>query len=222
MRVVGVDGCRGGWLAAIADASRVRWLWSADIATLLVEPADAVAIDIPIGLPDRGRRDCDLAARRRLGRRGVTVFPAPVRAVLDCTSYADARAVLAALGGPSMSAQAYGILRAVRQVDTAVTPADEPRVVEAHPELAFAMINGGPALAPKRTPLGRDQRLGALRPVWPGVAELVAAAPYPARADDALDALACAWVARRWAAGEATVLGGNTRDSHGLTMRIVT
>jgi predicted RNase H-like nuclease len=39
--------------------------------------------------------------------------------------------------------------------------------------------------------------------------------------DDALDALACAWAARRWRCGEARVLGDGERDAHGVLMRIV-
>src|SRR4051794_41459090 len=99
-------------------------------------PVDVVAIDIPIGLPDAGVRACDVQARAALGRRGVTVFPAPVRPVLGCTTYADARRILTAAGGPSMSAQAFGIVNAVRQVDAAITAHDEAPAVEAHPEPA--------------------------------------------------------------------------------------
>lgn len=219
MRVVGVDGCRGGWLAASVDATAITWTWTKDIAAVVSADAEVVTIDIPIGLPDVGSRACDVEARRRLGRRGVTVFAAPVRAVLDCASYAEARAVLAARGGPSMSAQAFGIVAAVRAVDRAVTPADEPRVVEAHPETAFAQM-AGRVLPPKRTADGEAERTALLARVWPDVADIVAAAPRPARRDDALDALACAWVAQRWCRGESLVLGDGSRDARGLQMRI--
>src|SRR4051794_40997128 len=107
MRVLGVDGCRGGWLTAVVDDLQVGWRWAPAVADLLADPAVVVAIDIPIGLPDAGVRTCDVEARRLLGRRGVTVFAAPVRPVLDCTTYAEARAVLADRGGASMSAQAF-------------------------------------------------------------------------------------------------------------------
>jgi predicted RNase H-like nuclease len=226
-RVLGVDGCRGGWLAALVDDREVSWIWTRDVGELIGRPAEAIAIDIPIGLPDSGRRACDVEARRQLGRRGVTVFAAPLRPVLECASYGEARQVLAALGGPSMSAQAFGIVAAVRAVDAAITPADEGRVIEAHPELAFLRMTGT-ALAPKKTTVGAAQRAAALdgawrcvNRLWPGAAALVASAPRPAAADDALDALACAWVARRWACGEAVTVGDGTRDERGLVMRIV-
>jgi len=220
--VLGVDGCRGGWLAAeVDDDDRVSWQWCGEVAPLLRRPADAVAIDIPIGLPESGSRACDVQARASLGRRGVTVFPAPVRPVLGCSTYAEARAVLARAGGPSMSAQAFGIVSAVRQVDNAVTPADEPRVVEAHPELAFVTMADGTALSAKRTDEGAARRRGLLASWLPDLADVVASAPARARPDDVLDALACAWVARRWRGGAAEVLGDDARDTRGLVMRIV-
>lgn len=221
MQVTGVDGCRGGWLAALVSAAgEVDWSWTADVTEVLRGPSDAVAIDIPIGLPDAGTRACDREARAALGRRGVSVFPAPVRAVLGCTSYAEARAVLAVAGGPSMSAQAFGIVRAVRQVDEAITPSDESRVVEAHPELAFCLMGGGPGMPGKRTTEGASLRLRLLQTWLPSAPVVLKRAPSPARLDDAMDALACAWVAGRWLTGEASVLGDGARDRRGLVMRI--
>ena len=222
MHVIGVDGCRGGWLAASVDSSgEVAWEWTTDIAALLHSAADAVAIDIPIGLPDAGTRACDVEARAMLGRRGSSVFPAPVRPVLACTSYPQAREILAAAGGASMSAQAFGIVAAVRAVDAVIGPNDEARVVEAHPEVAFSLMGGGPGLPGKRSTAGIGRRLQLLQTWLPGVLEALATAPSEARTDDALDALACVWVARRWRSGQATVLGDGQRDSQGLLMRIV-
>ena len=220
MLVVGVDGCRGGWLAAVCDDDCVSWSWTRDVAALLALAADTVAIDMPIGLPDRGQRACDVAARELLGPRRATVFDAPLRGVLPLPSYAAARACLAEMGERSMSAQAYGIVPAVRALDEAVSAADDARVVEAHPELAFLRMTGR-TLAPKKTPGGAAERLEALAATWPEAAAIAAAAPRPAARDDALDALACAWVARRWVTGEAVVLGDGLRDARGLPMRIV-
>jgi predicted RNase H-like nuclease len=219
--LLGVDGCRGGWLAAaVDDTGAVEWTWTASFRDLYDGPAGVIAVDIPIGLPDAGVRACDVAARGAVGPRRNSVFAAPVRDVLSCGSYAEARRLLATRGAASMSAQAWGIVAAVRDVDDCVHPADEGRVVEAHPELAFALLAGAPA-APKRTPEGQAQRLTALASVWPDVAAAVVRAPRLARIDDRLDALACAWVAKRWSAGAATVLGDGARDARGLLMRIV-
>lgn len=221
--VLGADGCRGGgWVAALLDGGGgLRWEWAGDTAALLAvadeHRADAVALDVPIGLPARGaRRVCDDAARRRLGARRSSVFAAPPRAVLSCGSYAEARSL-----APSLSAQAFGLVPRIREVDAALRargPQVHRTVVECHPEVAFTATAGGVGLAAKKTAAGALQRLSLL-----GTAlgrELPVDVPPGAALDDALDAAACALVARRWATGAAEVLGDET-DAEGLPMRIV-
>jgi predicted RNase H-like nuclease len=223
MTVIGVDGCRGGWVAAVLDGPGIDWLpWTTEIRDVLSVDAASVAIDIPIGLPEQSVRACDVEARALLGRRGVSVFSAPVRPVLSCRTYAEARAVLAAAGGRSMSAQAFGLVPAVRQVDEAITAADHHRVIEAHPEVAFFVLGGDRELASKRTGAGVAGRIRLLQDALAAdVVAVLAKAPAGVPVDDALDALACAYVAREWAAGRATALGDGALDSRGLPMRIV-
>jgi len=224
---VGVDGCRGGWLAAMSDGvdGAVSWRQLTSFRELYDDgDADVIAIDIPIGLPDAGSRACDREARRLLGARRASVFAAPIRPVLGCATYAEARDVLARLGGASMSAQAYGIVRAVRDVDECVTHSDDDRVVETHPELAFVTLARATGRTPpaygKKTSAGHAERLALLSAVWADAAALVASAPRPAAADDAADALVCLWVAHRWARGERHTLGDGSRDARRLPMRI--
>jgi predicted RNase H-like nuclease len=84
--LMGIDGCRGGWLVAASDTalSALRFSVVEDLEPLIAgaERSGALmAIDMPIGLADGGPRTCDLEARRMLGRpRGSSVFPAPCRA----------------------------------------------------------------------------------------------------------------------------------------------
>jgi predicted RNase H-like nuclease len=219
VRVLGVDGARSGWLGALVDRPAVEWVYAVDVRDLLALDAAAVGIDIPIGLPESGVRACDVEARRLLGPRRSSVFAAPVRSVLHCATYAEARRVLATLDGPSMSAQAFGIIRAVRHVDEALTPADSDRVIEVHPELVLHALSGTD-LPPKKTPDGKAQRLAALRARFPDVERLVDGVPRPARFDDAIDALACAVGAERWLRGDATLLGNSQTDRQGKPMRI--
>lgn len=82
--MVGADGCRSGaWMVA-ADHGRgrpeLRLLPStADLFHLLGQQRCATAVlDIPIGLPESGPRECDKDARLLLGRRASTVFSAPL------------------------------------------------------------------------------------------------------------------------------------------------
>ena len=93
--VVGVDGCPAGWVCFHVDMqtrstsvvviSKISELISASPRPILV------GIDIPIGLPQKGPRACDMAARRLLGKpRSSSVFPAPVRATLVARNYEEA------------------------------------------------------------------------------------------------------------------------------------
>jgi predicted RNase H-like nuclease len=117
-----------------------------------------------------------------------------------------------------MSAQAFGIVKAVRDVDECVTENDDERVVETHPEVAFFVMGG--AMARKRSARGVSERLRVLSEWRVDVLDALVTAPETAPVDDALDALACLWVAERWAAGERGTLGDGSRDARHLPMRI--
>ena len=87
--VLGVDGCRAGWVGALLRGTTYDVLVAADIASLVAAARHAapdlavVAIDIPIGLPDDRPRLTDRLARSRLpvGRKS-SVFPTPSRAAV--------------------------------------------------------------------------------------------------------------------------------------------
>lgn len=192
-RVLGVDGAKGGWVAALVEGDDVRWLRLAHIREALTHDVMAIGVDMPIGLPQRGRRECDLLAKRALGRAHPRVFLAPPRDVLDATSYVDAGARHRAhTGGLGLSLQTWHIVERIREVDAV---ADDPRLVEVHPELSFARL-AGEVLVTKHSAAGRVARLQTLRRRWPRLDGLPAG-------DDALDALAAAWSAERWVQGTA-------------------
>lgn len=214
--VMGVDGCRDRWLAATVQGRRVTWSLLDDAASVCASTAIAIAVDIPIGLPSGGRRPCDVAASQLLRPIGSSrVFPTPPRAVLAATDYLDACALSFADCGKKLSKQTWGLWPKVR--DFELTPREDDRVVEAHPEVSFLRM-AGRVLPTKHSPQGLAERRDVLSDHF----DLAALADVPSRAsaDDALDALACAWTARRWLRGEAEVLGGEL-DSTGVPMRIV-
>lgn len=218
--MLGVDGCPGGWIGAqLDDGTTVTWHLLADAASVLALAVDVVGIDIPIGLPDGGRRTCDTAARRLLGRRGTTVFTAPVRAVLGATSYAEACALSRRDAGRAMSRQAWAIVPRIRAVDAAL--GDRADVLEVHPEVSFRTM-AGRDLPSKHGIPGIAARIAALQTWLPGVLGDLERVPAGPRLDDALDALAVAWTARRWVSGAATVLPDPApADARGRPMRIV-
>ncbi len=216
-RVWGADGCPGdGWVVAELRGRAVRWHAVVGARALLALVGDDVlAADVPIGLPDAGPRACDVAARARLRGGGASsVFAAPPRAVLAHATYAAARP-----HAPSLSAQSFALVARIRDVDARLReqgPAVHARVVECHPEVSFRALTGR-VLPRKRSAPGALLRLRALEAALGPVPD---DPPAVAGLDDALDALACAWTARRWARGEAEVLGGEV-DALGVPMRIV-
>ncbi len=229
--LVGVDGCPGGWLAVREWPSNhvdaLVYGSFKDLLTDLPSPA-AIAIDIPIGLPDVGSRACDEAARKHLQfPRMCSVFPAPIRPLLAAVSHADACRIRFDVEGKKVSKQVFAILRKVREVDEALThtPAVRTIVTEVHPELSFAMWNEGrPLLHAKRRPEGKSERRALIEAAWPGVISscqtYLGSAEY--QLDDLHDALAALWSARRIVAGTFRRFPSvDEHDRHGLPMRIV-
>ena len=220
MAVLGVDGWRGRWVGARLDGRTVRLLALHDAAAVLAVPGvEVVGIDMPIGLSDDGVRACDVAARRRLGRAGGSVFPAPVRAVLDARDYADARRLsVAATGGRSLSVQSFRLVGSIRALDEALGDPPARHVVEVHPELAFRALDDRVS-DPKASARGQAQRIRALQPVM-DLLDALADAPAGLPVVDALDACAAAWSARRIADGVAECAGDGATDARGRPMRI--
>jgi predicted RNase H-like nuclease len=162
-----------------------------------------VAVDMPIGLPDEGRRSCDAEARRMLGPRRSSVFPVPVRSALAATSFA-------AVTG--LSIQGWHLVPKIREVDACW----EPRVREVSPELSLAVVAGEPMVHPKRTAEGRAERLAVLGAAFPDLTLSVRGAS----GHDVLDAHACLLTARRIDRGEAVELGDGAVDALGRPMRV--
>jgi predicted RNase H-like nuclease len=182
----------------------------------------AAAIDIPIGLASEGPRRADVEARRQLGPRRSSVFPAPVRSVLEATTYEEACALSRAACGKAISKQLFNILPKIREVDELVTPRRQQQFFEMSPELSLAVLAGAPMAHRKTTPAGRTERIDALGQVF-GHEEIerhLLRAPRGARRDDVLDAFAGAWTARRHAAAQHLQLGGDV-DARGLRMEVV-
>lgn len=155
--VAGVDGCRGGWIM-VARAGRRTEIHLARSWRELPDWPATVAVDMPIGLSEEGPRACEPLARRLLGRgRASSVFPVPNRPMLGFATWDEANAWGKARGR-GLPRQSWGIMGKIRELDRALGPADQERVHEAHPELAFMRLAGGTPPPPKRSSAGAKQR----------------------------------------------------------------
>lgn len=169
---------------------------------------DTLAVDMPIGLLDVGRRACDIEARRRLGPRRSSVFPAPLRPMLETRTYEEALAIA------GLSKQAYNLIPKIRELDSLMTTDLQRIVVEAHPELCFARLGGAPCHASKRTTEGLAERRALVDPT-------IGVPPRGAQWDDVLDACALVETARRLLNDDVERLGDGRRDAKGLRCEVV-
>jgi predicted RNase H-like nuclease len=186
------------------------------VTRLSVPDGVIVGVDMPIGLPIDAPRVCDSEARRFLGRRSSTVFPAPARACLGARSHSEANERSRAAMGRGLPIQSFHLLGKIAEVDALVTSEIEHRLIEVHPECAFVRMNHGGPLAPKRTADGARQRRSLLSARFD-----IRPTPHGAAVDDVLDAYAVLWSTQRFMRGDHVEFGDGTRDARGLTMRII-
>jgi predicted RNase H-like nuclease len=236
--LAGVDGCPAGWIVAFVRANlqeaRVRLVTRFIDVPAAPEVPAIIAIDIPIGLPERvgyGGRAAENAVRPLLGARQSSVFSVPSRAAIAAEDYREACRIALLTSEPprKVSKQLFMLAPKIREVDAALR-ADAmlaKRVFEVHPEVAFWRLNGKAALSePKKV---------KSRPYEPGLAlrrKLLIGAGLPAAAveasppkgsgpDDLIDALACIAIARRIHAGAARPFPESPEhDGCGLVMAI--
>ena len=249
--VAGVDGCRAGWIAVIrrpgAAPEAAIFARLAELVDAL-DPQAVIAVDMPIGLPERvghGGRGPERLVREKLGARQSSVFSIPSRAAVFAeeaafttveawyAAHRRASAVARATSEPprAISIQAFGIFPKIRELDGLLRerPGLSERVIESHPEAAFWRLNGERAMqTPKKVrgkvnPEGMEERKALLAGCGLARAFLDAAPPRGAGADDYLDAAAMMLVAGRHAAGEALPFPDPPlRDGWGLPVAIWT
>lgn len=236
--LAGVDGCPAGWIAAFVrpDGDEVRIVVVPRFPDVLAAPEQPsiVAVDVPIGLPERsgaGGREAENAVRPLLGARQSSVFSVPSRAALYAGDYGEACRLALATSDPprKVSRQLFMIAPKIREVDGLLRgdATLATKVFEVHPELAFWRLNGGRALSEPKKIKGKCHepglalRRGLLAAAGLPAAVCAGAAPRGAGPDDLLDALTCAVVARRLHAGIARSFPQEPpRDAFGLPMAI--
>ena len=207
MDVLGVDACgKQGWVGIRpTDGAYAGSLVDVELRGLIgrAARAEAIAVDMPLGLVERGWRAADLAARALLGARRSSVFLVAPRAAWEEADgdYATAADRCRVLTGSGLSRQAWALEPKLREA-RACWLADE-RIHEVHPEVSFrALAGGAPPPYPKKTWRGQHLRrallagAGIVLPDALGEADGVPA-------DDVLDAAVSAWSAHRIALGTA-------------------
>jgi len=225
--VLGVDGCRHGWVCfSMSLQSRktdVRVIRSFSEVMVYTPKPKSVAVDIPIGLPESGPRECDLTARKLLKKpRSNGVFPAPVRALLEARTFGAACRKSEQIQGKGVTKQTYALIPKIREVDDLITPAHQLWIREVHPEICFWAMNNRAAMTHKKSSRqGREERLTILRKLFPAIDARLLELQGKCKPDDVIDAAAAAWTALRLVNGEAKALSDPEYDRRGLWMEIV-
>jgi predicted RNase H-like nuclease len=151
---------RRGWIAVAAEGAVTGAYFAETIEALVARaqaggPLSVVAVDMPIGLADRGQRQADVLARAEVGPLWASVFMTPAREALLAADHAAASAINRRLTGHGISIQAFA-LKSIQAF--ALKPklleveqwarATAVRVAEVHPEVCFARLAGAPLPAP--------------------------------------------------------------------------
>lgn len=222
--IAGVDGYKNRWIAALDDGTgQVRTEIVDSFSDLLAnEELELIIIDMPIGLTDSGPRQCDRLARKRIGPRRNSVFPAPIRPMLSAESWEEACEIRVFVEAKRCSKQAFGILPKIRTIDRLMTPSSQERVREGHPEVSFSELAGKPMSHYKGKPEGGLERRLLLSHCFPDVNDILDSVRPASASVDVCDALALLWTARRVRSGSAVTLPPQPQlDSRGLRMEIV-
>lgn len=248
MRIAGLDGCKGGWVAvSVEPGGEMRAERISRLGELFERPLlpHIVAIDMPIGLPERmeaSGRAPERLVRPLLRGRQSSVFSIPSRAAVYASvepglpeeeRYRHACAVARATSDPpkAVAKQAFHIFPKIIEIDgwLRAHPALRPRMHECHPEVSFWAMNGGVALdQPKKVKNAPHGPGLALRRELLEAAGLPPELMSPAKArelrvgeDDLIDACAAAWTAGRIARHEAVSFPDPPeQDTHGLPIAI--
>ena len=169
--IAGVDGCPGGWIAVLMDLDGAAPPCVRVVPRLseIVDASEApiVAVDMPIGLPERIEgpgRAAEQAVRSLLGQRQSSVFSIPSREAVYAPDYRESCAVALATSAPprKVSRQGFMLFPKVREIDGLLRTRPElaARVFEVHPEVAFWSLNGERPLSEPKKVKGRPHEAG--------------------------------------------------------------
>ncbi len=225
--VAGVDGAQKGWIVAYVPLRKGKGSYlkryehfSEVKAETEAMNCQAVAVDMPMGLSDEPNNEIDQELRKRLGERRSSLFPTPSSGVLSAQTYEEALERNREITGKGISIQAWNLVPQIRQVRNVVHPSDTDQFVECHPESSFAAMTGN-ALFSKKTEQGVIQRMDLLQEFVPDLESVLCSLPQKCKMDDALDAFAAAWTAKRYVRGKSVIIGGRDYDKHGYPLRVI-
>lgn len=164
---IGVDGCRGGWIAAVlkqGDLMINKYLSVSEIVKEYPE-FDGFFIDMIIGLAgNKEHVRPEAEARKLIRERSSTLFPAPCRQAVYSESVAKAYEENERVLGKKFTPLTVGIIPKMRELDMFLQ--ENPRyknvIRESHPEICFGRLNNSTVLTKKSEQEGMRERINIL------------------------------------------------------------
>ncbi|MCU4802575.1 DUF429 domain-containing protein [Halobacteria archaeon HArc-gm2] len=201
---VGAHYCGDEWLAVAFDADGYDHAdvfdGVGDCWLRYQEVADRLLVDVPIGLPDDGDRECDRLARRALGAMASAVVSPPVPDAVRKRRHGVASSVHERQTGEALSERAFATSDEIAVLRDVLRefPSAPDVIAESNPELCYRAIAGTPLERDPATAGGYAERMRTLAsldrdapPAVQAAAEAVAGHDVAVR--DVLDAMALAY-----------------------------
>lgn len=235
MKVVGIDGCNGGWCVVSNEKDQLKLEVISSFHKVIQNHsmASIILVDIPIGLGSRDvTRDVDHFARKLLdAKRQSSLFIPPNREAIAASDYASAKEINKEITGKKISIQSWNISHKIREVDQFIlnNPELNKQIREAHPEICFKFLNDGIDLNYSKNASGRKgikERISILSRYESTTSDFVNRAyrQHPARLvriDDILDAFCLAITANLGLLhGFQQITGSQTQDASGIEMSL--
>ena len=228
--VMGVDGCRGGWIVAYGNSAQVT-LYRINHIELLWTHFPAVRyvlIDMIMGLPTRkGERTIDQQVASYLGSRRSSLFRVPSRGAVTAITKAEQYRQHEHQLGEKLTPFSIHLIPKIRELDEVLHHHREWQLhtYESHPETCFRLLKGDSLNASKKTPEGIDERIEILSPWIPHLSHTfikVESKRLQCAKDDVVDALVL-YVTGLLATQQKnlTLLNDPLTDDHGIMMRIM-
>ena len=156
--MIGIDGCKLGYMTAMISDQRLNVHVAHDLSTLK-HRSELILIDVPIGCPCSSY---DIRpepfVRMKVKPRTSSVFNVPALDVLNAKDYDDANRINKMVMNKGLSRQSYSLVPMIKEVNEFVLKYPHVNIHESFPELIFAQLKGQGCEFSKHTPLGFSER----------------------------------------------------------------
>lgn len=227
---IGIDGCKGGWICALLEGRKLSIMRFPSITDIMNVYSDAssVLIDMPVGLQSNTEHiRPDTYARQIIRERASTIFPAPCRQAIYAETVSQAYEENVRVLGKKFTPLTVAIIPKIREVDYFLqsNPHYKNRILESHPEVCFAILNGRTIVTKKNEFDGINERISILHRFLPMLSVNYisdASKQFKCMMDDIIDAICLAVIGTFVAENKYYSIPPNPMsDETGLSMQMI-